>query len=147
MIDGIEVFRWVTGRVSATSSATAIAPYTSGRRHRRSAQAADLAERGSPEPADGNGSLSSLGPSFASTAGSRVSVAASTKTTASMIPKLVERNAGLGTSITALSETSTVAPLKRTALPAVSIVTAAASVADSCEPENAARKRWTTKSA
>ena len=43
-------------------------------------------------------------PSFASTAGSRVSVAASTKTTASMIPTLTERKAGLGTSITALSE-------------------------------------------
>ena len=49
--------------------------------------------------------------------------------TASMIPRLVERNAGLGTSITALSEISTVTPENRTALPAVSIVTAVASAA------------------
>ena len=72
-----------------------------------------------------------MGPSFASTAGSSVSVAASTKMTASMIPRLIDRNAGLGTSITALSEISTVTPENRTALPAVSIVTAAASAAES----------------
>ena len=44
-----------------------------------------------------------------------------------MIPSAIERNAGLGTSITAVSEISTVTPLKRTALPAVSIVSATAS--------------------
>ena len=53
-------------------------------------------------------SASTFGPSFASTAGSRVSVAASTKTTLSMIPSAIERKAGLGTSITAESEISTV---------------------------------------
>ena len=86
-------------------------------------------------------SLSTLGPSLASTAGSSVSVAARMKTTDSMIPRLIERNAGLGTSITALSEISTVRPLNSTALPAVSIVTAAASSAPSPEPKNAPRKR------
>ncbi len=88
-----------------------------------------------------------MGPSFASTAGSSVSVAASTKMTASMIPRLMERNAGLGTSITAVSETSTVSPEKRTALPAVSIVTAVASLASSPEPKKAPRKRMTMTSA
>ena len=67
--------------------------------------------------------------------------------TASMIPRLVERNAGLGTSITALREISTVTPENRTALPAVSIVTATASAADSLEPKNAPRKRCTMNSA
>jgi hypothetical protein len=71
--------------------------------------------------------LSTLGPSFASTAGSSVNVAARTKTTASMMPRALDRNAGLGTSITALKEISTVMPEKSTALPAVSIDTATAS--------------------
>ena len=43
-----------------------------------------------------------------------------------MIPSAIERKAGLGTSITAESEISTVSPEKRTALPAESIVTAMA---------------------
>ena len=64
-----------------------------------------------------------------------------------MIPRLIDRKAGLGTSITALSEISTVTPEKRTALPAVSIVTAVASSADSLEPKNAPRKRETTNRA
>jgi hypothetical protein len=63
--------------------------------------------------------------------------------TASMMPKLIERNAGLGTSMTALSETRTVMPENTTALPAVSIVTAVASSADSPSPKNAPRKRCT----
>ena len=87
--------------------------------------------------------MSTLGPSRASSAGSSVSVAASTKITANMIPRLIERNAGLGTSITALSEISTVTPLNSTALPAVSIVTAVASAAESRWPKNAPRKRCT----
>ncbi len=70
-----------------------------------------------------------------------MSAAASTKTTDSMIPRLVDRNAGLGTSITALNEISTVAPEKSTALPAVSIVAATASPADSFDPKKAPRKR------
>jgi len=65
------------------------------------------------------------------------------KTTLIMIPSAIERNAGLGTSITAESEISTVAPEKRTALPAVSIVTATASRTGSFDPKNAARKRCT----
>ena len=67
--------------------------------------------------------------------------------TASMIPRLIDRNAGLGTSITALSEIRTVTPLNRTALPAVSIVTAVASSAESLEPKYAPRKRCTMNSA
>ena len=92
-------------------------------------------------------SRSTLGPSFASTAGSSVSVAASTKTTESMIPSAIDRKAGLGTSMTAESETSTVRPEKSTAFPAVSIATATASAAGSFEPKKAPRKRWTMKSA
>ena len=76
-----------------------------------------------------------------------MSVAASTKTTARMIPRLIERNAGLGTSITAESEISTVTPEKSTALPAVSIVTATASIGESECPKSAPRNRCTTKSA
>ncbi len=64
-------------------------------------------------------------------AGNRVSVAASTKITETMIPSDIERKAGLGTSITAESETSTVRPEKRTALPAVSIVSPTASTGSS----------------
>ncbi len=61
------------------------------------------------------------------------------KTTATMIPSAIERNAGLGTSITADSEISTVTPLNRTALPAVSIATPAASAGDMPWPKWAAR--------
>ena len=61
--------------------------------------------------------------------------------TDSMIPRLVERNAGLGTSITALNEISTVTPENSTALPAVSIVAATASSADNLDPKKALRKR------
>ena len=143
MIDGIAVFNCVTGIASATRIASAIAPYANGRFQRRSPQAANLAERCSPECAHGSESLSTLGPSFASTAGSSVSVAASTNRTASMIPRLIDRNAGLGTSITADNEMRTVTPENRTALPAVSIVTAVASSAERCEPKNAPRKRCT----
>ena len=52
-----------------------------------------------------------------------------------MIPSAIERKAGLGTSITAESETKTVKPEKRTAFPAVSIVTATASRTLSFEPK------------
>ena len=64
-----------------------------------------------------------------------------------MIPSAIDRNAGLGTSITADNETRTVTPEKSTAFPAVSIVTATASRADSFEPKKAPRNRCTTKSA
>jgi AGCS family alanine or glycine:cation symporter len=55
--------------------------------------------------------------------------------------------AGLGTSITADSEISTVTPENATALPAVSIVTAVASTGVSFPPRSAPRKRWTTNRA
>jgi hypothetical protein len=58
-----------------------------------------------------------------------------------MMPRLVDRNAGLGTSITALNEISTVTPEKSTAFPAVSIVAATASRAGSFDPKKAPRKR------
>ena len=64
-----------------------------------------------------------------------------------MIPSATERKAGLGTSITAASETSTVIPEKSTALPAVSIVSATASIGASRCPKRALRKRMTMKSA
>ena len=54
------------------------------------------------------------------------------------MPSAIERNAGLGTSITAVSEISTVTPEKSTALPAVSIVTAAASTGERPEPKSGA---------
>ena len=54
--------------------------------------------------------MSTLGPSLESTAGRGVRVAASTKMTASVIPRLIERNAGEGTSMTAVSEISAVSP-------------------------------------
>ncbi len=74
-------------------------------------------------------------------------MAASTKMTASMIPRLMLRNAGLGTSITAVSEINTVRPLNSTALPAVSIVTAVASTGSSFDPNSAPRNRITMNSA
>ena len=74
-------------------------------------------------------------------------MAARTNATLSMIPRAIERNAGLGTSITAESETNTVRPEKRTAFPAVSIVFATASRTGRLAPKKAARKRCTTKSA
>ena len=58
-----------------------------------------------------------------------------------MIPSAIDLKAGLGTSITADSEISTVMPLNRTALPAVSIVTAAASTGSRSAPKRAPRKR------
>ena len=64
-----------------------------------------------------------------------------------MIPSAIERNAGLGTNITAESEISTVMPEKSTALPAVSIVSATALGDSSWRPKSAPRKRITTKSA
>ena len=51
-------------------------------------------------------------------------MAARTATTESMMPSAMLRNAGLGTSSTVDSETSTVTPLNATALPAVPIVSA-----------------------
>ena len=96
LIDGMPVFRPSTGRLSATSAATATAPKASGRRHRRSPQAAKRGERCSPECTHGSESLSTRGPSLASTAGSSVSVAARMKTTESMIPSAIDRNAGDG---------------------------------------------------
>ena len=67
--------------------------------------------------------------------------------TATMIPSAIERNAGDGTSITAVSEIRTVTPLNSTALPAVSIVSATASSTGSLEPKSAPRKRMTMNNA
>ncbi len=63
------------------------------------------------------------------------------KTTESMMPSAIDRNAGEGTNITALREMSTVRPENRTAFPAVSIVSATASSTGCLEPKNAPRKR------
>ena len=105
----------------------AAGPNRCGWRQSRSPQRAKRGERCSPECTQRRESESTLGPSFARTAGSSVIVAARTKATLSMIPSAIERKAGLGTSITADSETKTVRPEKRTALPAVSMVIATAS--------------------
>ena len=64
-----------------------------------------------------------------------------------MMPRAIERNAGLGTSMTAESETRTVMPENRTALPAVSIVSATASTTGRLEPNSDPRKRTTMNSA
>ena len=85
-------------------------------------------------------------PRRASSAGSSVSEAASTKPTASRIPNALVRNGWLGTTMTAASEASTAMPLTSTALPALSIVSATASTGRR-PPRSAARKRTTTKSA
>ena len=61
--------------------------------------------------------------------------------------RLIERKAGLGTSITAESEIRTVIAENRTALPAVSIVSATACSTGCFEPKNAPRKRITMNSA
>ena len=58
-----------------------------------------------------------------------------------MIPRLTERKAGLGTSMTALREIRTVRAEKTTALPAVSMVWATASSGGRPEPKDAPRKR------
>ena len=147
MIAGTPVFSPSTGTASTTRTATDATPNSTGRRQSSSAQRAKTGERCPPECTHGSASRSTRSPSRASTAGSSVSVAASTNTTESMIPSAIERNAGLGTSITAESEISTVTPEKSTALPAVSIVTAVASSAEICEPKWAPRYRATMNSA
>jgi len=96
---------------------TSSALNATGRRHRRSPQAANRGEQGPTECIQGSENVLTRGPSLASTAGSSVSVATRMKATDSMMPSAIDRNAGDGTSITALSEMSTVTPLKRTALP------------------------------
>ncbi len=59
--------------------------------------------------------------------------------TASMMPPAIERKAGDGTSMTADKEMRTVAPDSRTALPAVSIVSATESRALRPRPMRAER--------
>ncbi len=82
-----------------------------------------------------------------------MSVAASTATTDSMMPSAMLRNAGLGTSSTVESDTSTVSPLNATAFPAVPMVSATAFTdartgsGSSLRRCSAARKRTTTNSA
>ena len=125
LIDGIAVCSCVTGNASTRSSAErgdavgerpapeTLAPGGEARRavltrvHPGQREACRPRARASPAP---------RAAASASRRGRR--------STASMIPRLIERKAGLGTSITALSEISTVTPEKSTALPAVSIVCA-----------------------
>jgi hypothetical protein len=90
--------------------------------------------------AESNLSLVDVGTQFASTAGSKVKVAASTATTASMIPKAIDRKAGLGTMRMAAREASTVKALKATALPAVSTVSATEATMASWSPGSAPRR-------
>ena len=116
-----------TGTASSRRITSAGRPSSRGRRQRSSPQRANRREWCSPACTQGRASRSTRSPSQPSTAGSSVSVASRMNATESMIPSAIERNAGLGTSITADNETSTVTPEKSTALPAVSIVTATAS--------------------
>ena len=80
-------------------------------------------------------------------------MAANTATTESMMPKAIERKAGLGTIMMAASDASTVSALNATALPAVSTVSATDATIASRSPGSAsrrlraARKRMTKKSA
>ena len=143
MIEGIAVFSPMIGAARASSTTSEARPKATGRFQRRSPQAANLGERCSPECTQGRESLLIRWSSLKSTSGSRVSVAASTKTTESMMPPAIDRNDGDGTSITADSEISTVAPESSTALPAVSIVSAIACRGESWSPIRAARKRTT----
>ena len=139
MIDGIPVRSPSTGAARTSRASSAGTPYRSGRAQIRSAQRAKNGDRCSPECTQRSARRSTRLPSPPSTAGSSVSVAASTNTTATMIPSAIDRNAGLGTSITADSEISTVTPLNSTALPAVSIATPAASAGARPWPKWAAR--------
>ncbi len=147
VIEGIPVSSWATGHASAATTSRPASPKASGRRHAVAAQAANRGERPPPRLAHGSASRFTRPPSFARTAGSRVSEAASTKLTASMMPRAIERKAGLGTSSTADSATSTVTPENSTALPAVSIARPTASTGPSPSSTCACLKRATTKSA
>ena len=103
LIDGMPVSRPRTGRASATSdddgddavrpagAATAARP----RRAKRGERCSPECTHWQREPVDARRRA------CASTAGSSVSVAARTKTTDEHDPEAIERNAGLGTSITA----------------------------------------------
>ena len=139
------VFSPSRGSASTTSTSAAAGPKIHAWRQSRSAQRADSGERSAAARRRPSGRASTRCPSFASTAGRSVSVAASTKATLSMIPSAVDRNAGLGTSSTADSDTRTVIAENTTACPAVSIVTTTASRTPYRESD--ARKRWTMKSA
>ena len=143
---GMAVRRPSTGRASATSATSASPPVTSGRRQISRPQRANASLRCCTAPAQGSAKRSMRGPRRASSAGSRVSEAASTNPTASRIPSALVRNGWLGTIMTAASDASTATPLTSTALPALSIVSATASTGRS-PARSAARKRTTTKSA
>ena len=67
-------------------------------------------------------------------------MAASTATTDSMMPKAIDRNAGLGTIRMAASEARTVRALNATALPAVSTVSATEATMASRSPGSALRR-------
>ena len=127
LIEGIAVFRPSDGAASASRTTSARPPKTSGPAPEPLAPGGEARRAVLAGVHPGQGELVDPRAELASTAGSRVRVAASTKTTESMIPTAIERNAGDGTSITAESEISTVAPENSTALPAVSIVSATAS--------------------
>src|SRR5919108_225468 len=88
---GIAVRSPRTGSASATSSAAASAPRSRGRRQTSRPQRAKRSLRCCTAPAHGRARRSIRPPSHASTVGSRVSEATSTKATASRIPSALER--------------------------------------------------------
>jgi len=146
-MDGMPVFSPNTGIASTSSTMRAGSPNRTGLLQSFRPHRSKRLDRWSPECAHLSVPLSTRGPSLASTAGSRVRVASRMKTTEIMMPSAIERNAGLGTIMTADSEMSTVNPENSTALPAVSMVSATASTGLRPDPNSDPRKRTTMNSA
>ena len=148
LIEGMPVFSPRTGRASSDER-RAPRPGRTGAGGARAARPSGRSAASGARPSAPRGatSASTFGPSFASTAGSRVSVAARTKTTLIMIPSAIERNAGLGTSITAESETSTVSAGEQDGLAGGVHRHRDRVAGPSRDPKKAPRKRWTMKSA
>ena len=139
VIDGMFVRRPITGAAARSSTPRAPRPAGTGWRHSRRPQAWSRSSRPGRILAPERLGMRMrpaliLVPSRPSTAGSRVRVAASTATTDSMMPRAMERNAGLGTSKMAARDPSTVRALKATALPAVSTVSATAATTPASSP-------------
>ena len=133
--------RWGCETAAASGAACRRGGFPAAARASRAARGAGARQRIRP--------ASIRRPSLPRTAGSKVSVAARTATTESMMPSAMLRNAGLGTIRTVVRATRTVSPLNATAFPAVPIVSAIASMdaltrsgfsARACK---AARKRTT----
>ena len=159
MIDGMFVRSPSAGNAASSKMPSPSSPKTAGRFHIDLPQLWKAASTrpGCSESWSLRGSRTApaliLVPRRPKIAGKRVSVAASTATTDSMIPIAMLRNAGLGTIKMTASDAITVTALNATALPAVSMVSATAAITTSRSPGvaprrlSAERKRITTKRA